>query len=46
MYGMLQDDARNEDAVERGGRQPLEEDGASSPLYLLRSQHLCPPEIS
>ena len=42
----LQGDAENEDAVECGWRQPLEEDRGSSCLYLLWSQPLCPPEIS
>ena len=42
----LQDDAGDEDEVERGWSQSLEEDGASSPLYLLWSQPLYPQEIS
>ena len=42
----LQDDAGNEDAVECGWRQPLEEDGASSRFCLRWSQALCPPEMS
>ena len=38
----LQGDAENEDAVECGWRQPLEEDEASSHLYLQWSHNLCP----
>ena len=41
----LQGDAGNEDAVQCGWRQPLQ-DGANSCLYLLWSQILCPSEIS
>ena len=42
----LQDNAGNEDAVECGWRQTLEEDRAPLCLYLLQSQPLCHPEIS